>query len=128
MIHEKLIDKFPSLASKTAILFRYDRQSKLWLLEIEAQSGNRAFLACYDCQLIEVSCNLPLYLDEILLDQEAESLVLNDPSRNFILKCDSIELWNGDKFSAYNNELYKSLGGEKGYGERKPITSINELR
>lgn len=126
MLQEKLTSRFPLLISKTAILFRYDWQDKLWLLEVESQAGTRTFLACYGCQSIQIGCSL--HLDEVVLVQEVDCLKLSTLSNNFLLKCNSIELWDGENFSDYDSRLYKSVGGENGYGKRKPITNINELR
>lgn len=128
-IHEiKFTDNFPSLATRTASLFRYDRWDKLVLIEVNINfNEKRLFLAFYNCQYLEIDNNMNINIDKIKILHDLDTLIIQEPSSHFLLKCNSIELWDEDKFEAYDFELYAKLGEEKRYGLRKPIFSIEEL-
>lgn len=125
MYTRKVTDYFPSLVGTTATLFRYDRWDKLLLLQINFEKKERMFLACHNCEYIEFDGYIQT--DRMTVVENTATLILKEQSRNFLLKCASIELWNYDKFDSYDLELSLTLD-DKRYGVTKPILSIEELQ
>lgn len=103
-------------------------RDKLLLLEVNINiKEQRLFLAFYNCQFLEFNNYTDVSIDKMRILQDLETLIINEPSSHFSLKCSSIELWDENKFKEYDKELYVKLGEEKRYGVRKPILSIEEL-
>ncbi|TWH50227.1 hypothetical protein [Dulcicalothrix desertica] len=127
--HEvKFTDNYPSLANGTASLFRYDRWDKLLLLAVSVNiEQQKLFLAFYNCDFLEFDNHVNVNIDQMTILQDLEALIIKESSSHFLLKCNSIELWNEDKFKEYDKKLYIKLGEEKRYGIRKPILSIEEI-
>ncbi|BAZ12250.1 hypothetical protein NIES4071_40800 [Calothrix sp. NIES-4071] len=126
MSTKKNIEDFPSLVGATATLFRYDRWDDLFLFEINKGKGKeRVFLVCYNCDFIEFDGYIDV--DKVYVILDAETLIMKEPSHNFLLKCTSVELWNYDKFESYDLKLWEKLGENK-HGIKKPIFSIEELQ
>jgi hypothetical protein len=122
----KITDSFPSLLGSTATLFRYDRWKKILFLKINLETEQKkAFLAFYGCEVFEFKNEINV--DDIRLIEDLETLIIQEPSRNFTINCVSVELWNKDKFDAYDLELSIKLDEDKRYGVRRPIFSIEDL-
>jgi hypothetical protein len=119
-----LTDNFPSLTSKIAYLFRYDRWDNILFLEIDRLSEIAMFLVCCKCQFLEIDS--AIHLDKVRMTSDSETLILDSPLCNFMVRCTSVELWDDAKFQAYNLELDRMMD-EKRYGTRKPIFNIEEL-
>lgn len=125
MYEAKLVDQLTGVAGNKAILFRYDRWDKLLFLEVDIESGTKVFLVCHNCLFFEI--DRIVFLDKVIMIQDVETLTLSNPSQHFLVKCSSVELWDREKFDAYDLNLYNKLGEEKRYGIRKPIFSLEDL-